>query len=136
LFQSTVKADAIVAADCSPAIRTFPSLSVLLKKSSDSVLLDELEVLDHTHPEVSPVASVNVKQRVAWEVLAFVTVLDPVISQQIASLLEECTLLVPWPATGAVRHSDSLAFDIMFESKVSAAYRAVHAARSYQLRTD
>ena len=89
LFQATVKADAIVAADCSPAIRTFPSLSVLLSESSDSVLLDEFEVVDHAHPEVSPIASVDLKQGVAWVVIAFETVLDHAISEQIASLLEE-----------------------------------------------
>jgi len=46
-----------------------------------------------------------------------------------ASLFKEGTLFVSWPATDAVRHSDSLALNIIFESKVSAAYSAVHSAR-------
>ena len=50
--------------------------------------------------------------------------------EQIASLFEEGAVFISWPAAGTVRNSDSFASYIMFESKVSAAYPAVHSARS------
>jgi hypothetical protein len=66
----------------------------------------------------------------AWIIRAFITVLYVLTQEQVASLLEEGALLVSWPATDAVRYSDSLAFYIMFESKISTAYSTVHSARS------
>ena len=45
-----------------------------------------------------------------------------------ASFLEESAFLVSWPAANAVRHSNSLALYVMFESKVATAYPTIHAA--------
>jgi len=62
--------------------------------------------------------------------LAFITVLYLALEEQVASLLKESALLFSRPASTTVRHSDSLALNIIFESKVSAAYSAVHSAGS------
>ncbi len=48
-------------------------------------------------------------------------------------LFKEGTFLIPWPAAGAVGHSDSLASHVVFKSKISAAYSAVHATRGDKL---
>jgi hypothetical protein len=45
-----------------------------------------------------------------------------------ALLFQEGALLISRSATDAVRHSDSLALNIVSKSKISAAYRAIHSA--------
>jgi len=76
------------------------------------------------------VAFVDMAEPLAGKIIAFVTVFHLAINEEVASLFEEGAILIPWPATGAVRHSDSLASYIMFKSKVLAAYPTVHSARS------
>ena len=108
----------------------FPFVLFLFKEFLDAILFDKFEVVDHTHPVMSSVAFIDMAEPLAGKIIALVTVFNLAISEQIASLFEEGTVLISWPATGTVRHSDSLASYVMFESKVSAAYRAVHSARS------
>jgi len=108
----------------------FPSGLFLFKELLDAILLDEFEVLDHTHHVLSSVAFIDMAEPLAGKIIALVTVFNLAISEQIASLFEEGAVLISWPAAGTVRHSDSLDSYIMFESKVSAAYPAVHSARS------
>lgn len=129
-IQSAVKADAIVAADYCPTLGALPSLLFLFKKLPDAIFLDAFKVLNHAHSERSSVAFVDMTEPVAWKILAFIAVLYLAAQKQIAALFEEGALLVSWPATFAVRHSNSLALYIMFQSKVSTAYSTVHSARS------
>ena len=133
-IQLAVKTDAIVTADYASALRTFPSIFLLYDKLLDTVLLDELKVFDHAHPEESSIAIIDVTEPFTWEILTVITVSHLTIQEQIASLLEECTLLIPRSATDAVRHFNPLAFHIMFESKVSTTYCTIHPAGSDQLR--
>jgi hypothetical protein len=63
-------------------------------------------------------------------ILTFIAVFYLSIQKKLALLFEEGTFLISWSAAGAVGHSDSLAFHIVFESKISTAYCAVHTARS------
>ena len=94
------------------------------------MLLNELEIINHTHTKKSLIALIIVFQVFAGKLFAFITELHLVVQKQLASFLEKRTLLVSWSATDAVRHSDSLALDIMFEGKVATAYPAVHATGS------
>ena len=110
----------------------FPSGLFLFKEFLDAILFDKFEVVDHTHPVMSSVAFIDMAEPLAGKIIALITVFNLAISEQIASLFEEGTVLISWPATGTVRHSDSLASYVMFKSKVSAAYSAVHSARSDQ----
>lgn len=88
---------------------TFPSLLFLFKELLDAILLDEFEVLDHTHPVMSSVAFIDMAEPLAGKIIALVTVFNLAISEQIASLFQKSTFLISWPAVGTVRHSDSLA---------------------------
>ena len=115
---------------CPPALRAFPFVLFLFKEFLDAILFDKFEVLDHTHAVLFSVAFIDMAEPLAGKIIALVTIFNLAISEQIASLFEEGAVFISCPATGTVRHSDSLASYIMFESKVSAAYRAVHSARS------
>jgi len=66
----------------------------------------------------------------AWKVLTFITVLYLPTHEQIASLLEEGTLLVSRPASSAIWQPDTFAFYVMLESEISTAYSAIHSAGS------
>ena len=112
------------------AIGTFPSLLFLFKELIDAILLDEFEVLDHTHPVEVSVACIYMIESFAGIITAFVAVLYLATQEEIASLFEESALLISRSATKAVRHSNSLALHIMFVSKVSAANPAIHSTRS------
>jgi len=112
------------------APRAFPFVLFLFKEFLDAILFDEFEVLNHTHPVMSSVAFIDMAEPLAGKIIALVTVFNLAISEQITFLFQKSTFFISWPATGTVRHSDSLALYIMLESKVSAAYRAVHSAWS------
>ena len=125
-----LKADAVVAADYSATLRTFPSIFFLLKKLLDAVLLDKVKVFDHAHPKESSIAFINMAKLFAWKIFTFIAVFHLAFQEQVASLLEKGTLLISWPATSAIRHSDTFTLYIMFEGKIPAAYPAVHSTRS------
>ena len=108
----------------------FPSVLFLSKELLDAILLNEFEVLDHTHPVMSSVAFIDMAEPLTGKITALVTVFNLAINEEIASLFEECALLISWSATDTVRYSDPLALYLMFKSKVLAAYPAVHPARS------
>jgi len=112
------------------AIGTFPSLLFLFKELIDAILLDEFEVLDHTHPMEASVAFIDMVESFAGIITAFVAVLHLATQEKVASLFKKSAFLISRSATKAVRHSDSLALHIMFVSKVSAANPAVHPTRS------
>ena len=107
-----------------------PFLLFLFEKFLDAILPDVLKVLSHTHPEITFIAFIEALETIAGKILAFITVLYLALHEQIAFLLEEGALLISWPATDALRHSDSLTPYIISEGKVSAAYSAIHSAGS------
>ena len=121
-----------MAADHPTARGTLPSPLLPFKKPIYAMLPDNFEVLDHAHPEMASVALVEVNQAFTGEIPAFIAVRHPAIQEQVAPLLEEGTLLISRPTAGAVRHSYTLALHIACESKVPAAYAAVHPAGSDQ----
>jgi len=114
------------------AIGAFPSLFLLLEEPPDAVVLDEPQVLDHTHTVEACVAFIDTVELLAGVITAFVAVLHLAVQEEAAALFKKSALLVSRTATDAVGHSDSLALHIMFEGKVSAADTAVHPAGSDQ----
>jgi hypothetical protein len=82
------------------------------------VRLDEPEVLDHAHPEVPPIALVQLLEPLAREGGALEAELDPALPQQVAIALEEGAPLVPGPAPLAVGHADALGLDVGVEGGV------------------
>ena len=119
----------MAAYDCS-TLEAFPPLLFLFKELIDAILLDELEVLYHTHPVEVSVACVYMVESFTGIITAFVAVLYLATQEEVASLLKESALLISRSATKAERHSNSLALNIMSVSKVSAANPAIHPARS------
>jgi len=77
------------------------------------MLPDILQVGNHAHPEIRSVSIVQVLEVFAGEITAFIAVSHLIGKQQLASLLQESTLLIPWSAAGTIRHSDSLALQTM-----------------------
>jgi len=65
-----------MAADNPTALLAFPSFRFLSQKTPNAVLLDEFEILDHTHPEQSPVARVEVLEPSTGKTAAFMAVFD------------------------------------------------------------
>jgi len=79
--------------------------------------------------EKSFISLVNVFQVFARKFFAFITKFNLVVKKQFASLLEKSTLLVSRSATLTVRHSHSLSFDIILQSKVTTANSTIHTTR-------
>ena len=102
-----------MAADHPTALPAFPGFLLLSEELSNAVLLYGFEILDHTHPEQSPVTRVEVLEPSTGKTAAFMAVFDLAVPQQIAFSLEEGALLPPWSATGTMGHSDASGLDIM-----------------------
>ena len=119
-----------MAANGCSALRTFPNLLLFLQEPFDAVFLYKFKVLNHAHPEVGSVALIYLVKLLAGIISTLVTILHFTFKEQIASFFEEGTLPVSGSATWAVGHSDPFALDIIFLSKISTAYAAIHSARS------
>lgn len=115
-----------MAASYLPALGALPSFLFPGKKLLDTILLDVLQVFNHAHPEKGAVPFIKFTEVFAGEIRAFIAVLYLPTQKERALLFEEGALFVSRSATGAVRHSDSLALYLIFASKEPAAYSAVH----------
>jgi hypothetical protein len=128
--ESAVETDAVVTADHGPALGALPLILFFFKKPLDAFPPDVFQILNQVHPEKGPVALIDAFQPPAGKIRAFIAIFYLPTHEKNTSLLEEGTLLASGPATDAVRHSDSVAPDIMLESKIATAYATVHAAGS------
>ena len=72
--QSATIANTVVAVDCPAALRAFPFLLLLEKKSGDALVPDIFQVFDEARPEIGDVTLVDVAEPVAWEIRAFVAI--------------------------------------------------------------
>lgn len=116
----------------SSALRTLPSPLLLFEKFVYTMFLDEFKILGHTHPKEVSISLVEMVGTFTWEITTLIAILDSTSQEQTTPLFEESTFLITLPAARAARHSDSLAFHIVFKSKIPTAYCTVHPARSKQ----
>jgi hypothetical protein len=91
----------------------FPLLLLPFEQFPNTILLNELKVLDHAHPIASSVALVDIAELLAGKIIALITVFHLAIGEQITSLFEEGTILISGSATDTIRDSDSLVLDIV-----------------------
>ncbi len=66
------------------------------------------------------------------KIATFIAIGNPSRTEKSAALLKISAVLAAWSATGTVRYPDTVALYTMFQSKVLAAYLAVHAAGGNQ----
>jgi hypothetical protein len=92
-----------------------------------------LKILYHAHPEVTAVAGVDVLKMSAWKIGALEAVSDFAFCQKLAVALQPGAFLVSGAAALTMRYLSPLARDLIQVRKISAAYRTVHAAWSYQV---
>jgi hypothetical protein len=118
-----------MAADYLPALGALPLFLFPLQKLLNAILPDVFQVLNQVHPEKSSVPFVELTEGFAGKVAAFITVLYLPTQKERTLLFEEGALFVPRSTADAVRHSDPLALYVIFASKESTAYGAVHPAR-------
>ena len=111
-----------------------PFLLFFGKKSDHAIIPDKFQVFNHAHSELDFVTLVDTTKSLAGEILTFIAEVYLSIQEKLALLFKEGTFLISWSAAGAVGHSDSLASYIVFKSKISAAYSAVHPTRSNEGR--
>jgi len=114
-------ADAVMTAYGTFASRALPLFLFGLEQPVDTAAPKVLQVFDHAHAIVCSVSLIEAGKVVAGENGTFVAVFDLFFQQQKASFLQECALLVSWPATGTIGHSYLLVFYVMSESQVAGA---------------
>jgi hypothetical protein len=73
-----------------------------------------------------------VTKSIAGKVPALIAVSYLSVQNEGAFLFQEGALLISGPAAGAIRHRNALALQLVSVSKIGAAYRAVHSARTNQ----
>jgi hypothetical protein len=84
------------------AIRASPLLPLLFKESIDTFVSDVFQVFDHAQVVFGSVTPVEGLESAAGEVPAFTTEPDKSLSNKVAMLFHESTVLTAWQATGAV----------------------------------
>jgi hypothetical protein len=115
-----------------PARRAGESIGELPEKCVLALILDDLQVLEETHPEVLPITLVQMYQPWAWIPRALEAVPDHVIRQQLALFLQKRALFVPRATTGAMGDPSTLSGNLVGIGQVAAAYSAVHPTRGNQ----
>jgi len=114
------------------AIRASPLLPLLFKESIDAFVSDVFQVLDHAQVVFGSVTLVEGLESAAGEVLAFMTEPYKSLSNKVAMLFHESTVLAAWQATGAVSPLEPSPVNVVFQSQIAHAHTAVHPARRYQ----
>ena len=64
-----------MAANYFPTLGAFPSFLFPAKKLLNTILRDVFKVLNHAHPKMNPVPSVEFTEVFTWAILEFITVL-------------------------------------------------------------
>ncbi len=126
--QTTVIANAVMAAYCSAATGACPLLFLCSKEFIYAVIFDGIQIVYHAHVVAGAVALVNSAQVGAGEVSTFKTVGHLLFPQWSAALSQVSTSFIPGAAAGAVGNPDSFALDVIRAGKVTGAESAVHAA--------
>jgi hypothetical protein len=117
--------------NCAPTARASPPLRLRLKKFLHPLLLDELQVLNHTHLVPCLVASVESFQCMAGKVSAFKAENYFTFQQFGAAFFDEGALLVSGAATCAGGYTESFGVYVVLESLIACAESTVHAARRH-----
>ena len=113
-----------------PTIRAFVSLFLLLEEPLNPIVPYELQVLNRAHIESGPVPLVKLPQLLTGIVTTLETVLNLVIREKSTSFLDECTILIPYPAASAGCFSPASIHSV---PEVGNTYSAVHAAGCNEL---
>ena len=114
------------------ATRASPPLPLFLKEFIHAFVPDILQVLNHTQMVVGSVALIKGFQPATGEVLAFITEPYKSLSNKVAMLFHESTVLAARQATGAVSPLEPFLVKVVLESQVADAQAAIHPARRYQ----
>jgi len=126
--QIAVEAKAVVTGNHTTTLWTFPFCLLSFEKGRDALVSDVVQILYLAHSELRPIPLVDRRQSFTRKGRALVAVLDLVLSEQVACLLQERTWLVPGPASDAVHHPNALALHVVCDCQICSAHVAVHAA--------
>jgi hypothetical protein len=98
----------------SVTIRALPPLLLFFKEFGDTFVSDVFQVLNHAHMVFGSVTLIECIKPAAGEVLAFITEPYKSLSNEVAMLFHENTVLAAWQATGAVSLLESSLVQVMF----------------------
>jgi hypothetical protein len=112
---------------------TLPAGIAVVERIEQGILTlvaDELEILQEIQPVFRAIHGGEMLEPLARVRGALAAILDRVIQQELALLLQESAALVPGPAARTVGELATLARDLIYVSQEGTTETAVHSARS------
>ena len=112
-------------------VRASPLFPFFFKKFIHTFVSDVYKVLNHAHVVFSSVTLVKGFKPATGEVLAFITKPYKSLSNEVAMLFHENTVLATWQATGAVSPFEPFLVQVILQRQITDAHPAIHPARGY-----